>query len=197
MRRSRPPANAWPRRPTLVLLATFALGAATAGCASHAPGTSRSMTHDRPTPEPVPLVDYSDTHSDTPSTPGDATLEHALRAHFQDWRGVPYRYGGRDRNGIDCSSFVRQTMSAVDSLKLPRTTAQQVQRGETIPRSNLAPGDLVFFRTGRSSRHVGIYVGSGRFMHASSSKGVTISRLDNIYWRQHYWQSRRVISANN
>ncbi|MFC3104068.1 C40 family peptidase [Salinisphaera aquimarina] len=125
----------------------------------------------------------------------DDALEDALHEYYQQWHGVPYRYGGRDQNGIDCSSFVRQTLGTIESLDLPRTTSEQAVRGEPVDRSELSPGDLVFFKTGRSGRHVGVYVGNGRFMHASSSKGVTISRLDNIYWRRHYWQSRRVTSA--
>ena len=128
---------------------------------------------------------------------GDAAIVAALQSHYRDWAGVPYRYGGRDRSGIDCSSFVRRTLDAVESIDLPRTTAAQAQRGEAIGRGDLSPGDLVFFRTGGGNRHVGIYIGDGRFMHASTSRGVTLSRLDNIYWRRHYWQSRRITTAHN
>ncbi|MES1923906.1 NlpC/P60 family protein [Salinisphaera sp. T31B1] len=127
----------------------------------------------------------------------DSAIEDALHDFYRQWQGVPYRYGGRGTDGIDCSSFVRQTMGAIESLDLPRTTYEQAERGEPIDRSELSPGDLVFFKTGGSGRHVGVYVGNGRFMHASTSKGVTISRLDNIYWRNHYWQSRRVTASVN
>ena len=118
----------------------------------------------------------------------------ALYDYYHQWRGVPYRYGGVDRNGIDCSAFVARTMSELESLNLPRTTSAQAQLGQPISHGDLSPGDLVFFKTGYSSRHVGIYVGAGRFMHASTSQGVTMSRLDNIYWRSHYWQSRRLVT---
>lgn len=121
-----------------------------------------------------------------------AGVTEALYNYYSEWRGVPYRYGGVDRSGIDCSSFVRQTLSDVESLNLPRTTRAQSRAGEPVPRGDLSPGDLVFFKTGYRSRHVGIYVGGGRFMHASTSQGVTMSRLDNVYWRRHYWQSRRL-----
>lgn len=126
-----------------------------------------------------------------------AKLEYALHDYYQQWEGVPYRYGGRSSNGIDCSSFVRQTLANIESINLPRTTAAQAQLGQPVARGNLDVGDLVFFKTGRRSRHVGIYIGNGRFMHASSSQGVTISRLDNSYWQRHYWQSRRVTTARN
>ncbi|WP_348762186.1 NlpC/P60 family protein [uncultured Salinisphaera sp.] len=119
-------------------------------------------------------------------------LRSALHRVYQSWAGTPYRYGGESREGVDCSSFVQQTLDTVESFELPRTTVEQARIGLSISKSDLRIGDLVFFKTGRLSRHVGIYLGQGRFMHASSSAGVTISRLDNVYWRHHYWQSRRV-----
>lgn len=190
MMTAREPIGARARSNWRRMLVCLVLAAATAGCAGHAPRPADQASSSVPS---APATHIHTPATTTPPTSSeDATLEHALREYYQDWRGVPYRLGGRSRSGIDCSSFVRQTMTAVDSLNLPRTTTRQVRRGQAISRDNLAPGDLVFFRTGRSSRHVGIFVGSGRFMHASSSRGVTISRLDNSYWRRHYWQSRRV-----
>lgn len=121
-------------------------------------------------------------------------LKTALKNYYKQWKGVPYAYGGRSQDGVDCSSFVRHTYDAVESYELPRTTVQQAHLGMSVNRSNLETGDLVFFKTGGGSHHVGIYLGQRRFMHASSSDGVTISRLDNSYWRRHYWQSRRIIT---
>ena len=126
-----------------------------------------------------------------------SAVSDALYDYYHQWRGVPYRYGGVDRSGIDCSSFVRQTMSDLTSLNLPRTTSAQALAGQPVPPGNLSPGDLVFFKTGYRSKHVGIYVGDGRFMHASTSRGVTMSRLDNVYWQRHYWQSRRLNTRTN
>src|SRR5699024_124730 len=119
---------------------------------------------------------------------------NALKKFYQRWAGTPYRYGGTTHSGVDCSSFVRQAISATDDFHLPRTTVKQARVGTRVSRSSLERGDLVFFRTGRRSHHVGIYLGNGRFMHASASQGVTISSLDNVYWRSHYWQSRRLPS---
>lgn len=119
---------------------------------------------------------------------------NALKKFYQRWAGTPYRYGGTTQSGVDCSSFVRQAISATDDFHLPRTTVKQARVGTRISRASLERGDLVFFRTGRRSHHVGIYLGGGRFMHSSSSQGVTISSLDNSYWRSHYWQSRRLPS---
>lgn len=115
-----------------------------------------------------------------------------LRNYFLAWAGVPYQYGGTSRNGIDCSAFVKQAVATTEGVYLPRTSVAQSRRGRRIPRSQLRIGDLVFFRTG-GSHHVGIYMGNSRFMHASSSVGVTISSLDNSYWRRHFWQARRLM----
>ncbi len=127
-----------------------------------------------------------------PLPPNATALETALRAQYQHWAGTPYRYGGSGANGIDCSGFVRQALGAIHNRSLPRTTGQQARLGRAITRSALTAGDLVFFKTGSPGRHVGIYISDGRFMHASSSRGVTISNLANRYWRRHYWQARRL-----
>lgn len=128
---------------------------------------------------------------------GDAAdrgvVQQALLAQFREWRGTPYRLGGNSKSGIDCSAFVQQTLATHFQIKAPRTTAQQVNMGEEVERSSPKVGDLLFFRTGYSTRHVGFYLGSGKFLHASTRVGVTISRLDDTYWRKTFWQVRRVM----
>ncbi|WP_394166050.1 NlpC/P60 family protein [Photobacterium piscicola] len=111
---------------------------------------------------------------------------------YHNWKGTPYRYGGSSKKGIDCSAFVQVGYSSVYQKSLPRTTLELVKKGKQVKRHNAKEGDLVFFRTGRNSRHVGIYLGNLEFLHASQSKGVIISRLDNPYWRRHFWQIRRL-----
>ena len=78
-------------------------------------------------------------------------------------------------------------------MNIPRTTKWQVKIGSFVKRNTLKIADLVFFKTGWDTRHVGIYIGDNRFLHASVSKGVMISSLSNVYWNSKYWQSRRVI----
>jgi cell wall-associated NlpC family hydrolase len=128
---------------------------------------------------------------------GDAAdrgvVQQALLAQFREWRGTPYRLGGNSRNGIDCSAFVQQTLDTQFNIKAPRTTAQQANMGDEVPRNALKVGDLLFFRTGYSTRHVGFYLGGGQFLHASTKVGVTISRLDDLYWRKTFWKVRRVM----
>ncbi len=121
-----------------------------------------------------------------------ATVKKKLLAQYQKWRGVRYRLGGLSRRGVDCSGLVMLVFKSQFGIDLPRTTHNQANSGKYISQSALKSGDLVFFKIGIKSRHVGIYLEHGKFMHASSSKGVTISRLDNVYWRAKYWKSIRV-----
>ncbi|ART78732.1 NlpC/P60 family protein [Oceanisphaera avium] len=115
-----------------------------------------------------------------------------LHQAYQKWKGTPYRFGGVDDQGIDCSAFTRSVYQEAYGMELPRSTYEQIELGREITQQELRPGDIVFFRTGRT-QHNGVYVGEGKFAHASSSVGVTISRLDNIYWRSRYWQARRLL----
>ncbi|MGB3209784.1 MAG: NlpC/P60 family protein [Desulforhopalus sp.] len=115
-----------------------------------------------------------------------------LTNHFLTWQGTRYRYGGLSRKGVDCSGFTLLTYKELFGKSLPRTVREQVQKGVPVPRSSLQPGDLVFFRTGVIQKHVGIYLENNRFMHASRSRGVMISRIDDTYWRKRFWQAKRI-----
>lgn len=119
------------------------------------------------------------------------TKSQLIQVH-REWKGVPYRLGGMSKGGIDCSGFVLMTFQSRFGVQLPRTTAQQKEMGNSVSKSQLRAGDLVFFKTGWSTRHVGIYIGDSQFLHASTSQGVMISSLNNSYWKQKYWLSRRL-----
>ena len=120
-------------------------------------------------------------------------MSRALRAEIQSWLGTRHRLGGGSRRGIDCSGLVVVVYETLFDLKLPRTTADLIHFGQRVDKKNLVGGDLVFFKPGYKSRHVGIYLGGGEFAHASSSQGVVISRLDDGFWRQCYVVGRRVL----
>jgi len=120
--------------------------------------------------------------------------EQRLRSAADRWRGVPYKYGGTTQRGVDCSALVRAVYKTSFQVPLPRSTNQQADVGSRIARSALRPGDLVFFQTGWKQDHVGIYLSDGKFLHASTSAGVTVSRLDRSYWREHWWQARRLLN---
>jgi len=122
----------------------------------------------------------------------DARLIGKFYAQYEEWKGVGYRLGGLSKRGIDCSGFVYMTFKSKLGLTLPRTTELLANSGRSVTRERLKAGDLVFFKTSYSVRHVGIYLEQGRFLHASKSRGVMISRLDNVYWRSKYWKARRI-----
>lgn len=113
-----------------------------------------------------------------------------LNQVYNQWVGTRYRLGGTTRRGIDCSAFMQETFSSAFDMSLPRTTSEQQSLGRRIKKNELKHGDLVFFR---GNRHVGVYIGNGQFMHASSSQGVTISSLEHHYWAKTYTQSRRIL----
>ncbi|MFZ3440661.1 NlpC/P60 family protein [Vibrio harveyi] len=115
-----------------------------------------------------------------------------LYQFYSEWEGTPYRLGGTKKSGIDCSAFVQKAFVEAYKMSLPRTTRQQSKQGVEMSWSDAQQGDLVFFKTKRSTYHVGIYLGNKQFMHASTSKGVIISRIDNPYWASKFWQVRRV-----
>ena len=123
-----------------------------------------------------------------------AMLAVALRVEGREWVGIPYRWGGTSRRGIDCSAFVQQFVRETMGVELPRATAGQQYEGVGVAKSDLIPGDLVFFRRG-GTRHVGVYLGENEFIHASTSRGVTVSDLSEGYYERHYWMARRVLDA--
>ncbi len=126
---------------------------------------------------------------------GGTSIRQTVVANAKKHIGTPYVWGGTTPSGFDCSGFVQYVLKQ-SGISLPRTTTEQVEVGTSISKSALQPGDLVFlqntYRAGVS--HVGIYIGDGKMIHASSSKGVTISDLSSSYYTKHYHSSRRVIN---
>jgi len=129
---------------------------------------------------------YSQTPTDLSHPQRQLLLEH-----YRQWAGTPYRLGGMDQSGVDCSGFIQRIYADLGGTPLPRTTEQQARTGSPVKRHQLQPADLVFFKTDWKQRHAGIYIGNGEFIHASTSRGVMISRLDNPYWDDTWWMGRR------
>ncbi len=119
-------------------------------------------------------------------------MNQALMSFYNEWKNVKYKYGGNSKKGIDCSAFTQRIFKEKFDVKIPRTTLTQVKVGKAIKRSQLEMGDLVFFKTGKFDKHVGVYMGNGDFMHASI-KGVKFTKLDKPYYKKKYWTSRRII----
>ncbi|MBC8033638.1 MAG: C40 family peptidase [Chitinophagaceae bacterium] len=113
------------------------------------------------------------------------------------WLHTPYKWGGTDKRGIDCSAFIQKLLGDVYSIYIPRTSIDQffanwIDRfGST---KHLSEGDLVFFRTMNDKvvSHVGVYLGNGMFVNSSSSKGVSIASLNDPYWKSKYVAAGRV-----
>lgn len=158
-------------RTTGCALAALVAVAVLSGCASSRP--------------PAPTA--STRAPDAPAT------EERLRASVDRWRGTPYDFGGASTEGVDCSAFVQILYRDVLGVPVPRTTEEQAQSGRSIPVEQAQPGDLVFFRPARKQRHVGVYLGDGDFAHASVSQGVMVSELQETYWQDVYWMTRRLL----
>lgn len=112
------------------------------------------------------------------------------------WLGTVYKYGGETRRGVDCSALVMNVYREALGLKIPRTTVSQRQYAANISRKDLQPGDLIFFSSNKNRNgisHVGLFIGNDRFIHASSSRGVVVSKLSEKYFMTHYHSSGRVV----
>ncbi len=125
----------------------------------------------------------------------DPKLGAELVTAARGWLGTPYKYGGETKSGADCSGMLMSVYRDVAGLSLPRNSAAQRDYCFDVSRKRLQPGDLVFFSSsagGRKVSHVGMYVGNGRIIHASSSRGVIVSELTEKYYDSHYHSSGRV-----
>ncbi|HEY0867942.1 MAG TPA: C40 family peptidase [Fimbriimonas sp.] len=126
-----------------------------------------------------------------------STAQENVIKTAKGFRGVRYRWGGTSRSGVDCSGFTTQVFRA-HGLRLPRTSVEQARVGKPV-KGGLQAGDLVFFRTTRGSRisHVGIYIGNGKFIHASSGGGkVQVNSLREGYYRSRFVTARRVVNSS-
>ncbi len=117
-----------------------------------------------------------------------------LLQKIDEWWGTPYLYGGSSKRGVDCSYFTLDVMNAIYNTNLKRTAAEQYTQSEKINWTDLKEGDLIFFKTdaSRSITHVGIYMTNNKFVHASTSQGVTISDLSEPYWQKRLYSLGRV-----
>lgn len=140
------------------------------------------------------MLSATETVEDTPALSRTAARDMLLTLAYS-LRDIRYTYGGHAPNtGFDCSGLVRYVFRHALGVVLPHRAHLQFSRGESVDRSHLEPGDLVFFRThGRRITHVGIYLDDGRFIHAPrTGKNIRVDRLSNPYWKRHYAGARRV-----
>lgn len=128
----------------------------------------------------------------------DYNDHHKLFLEASSWVGVRYRYGGKSRAGVDCSGLTGCIYGNVYGIQLRPNARQQYNMNvrERIRKSNLRQGDLVFFAPSGSARrinHVGIYLKDGKFIHASSSRGVRVDLLNDSYWRKRWVSGGRIV----
>lgn len=124
---------------------------------------------------------------------GSSSVSASLIEYSYKFIGKPYVWGATGPNSFDCSGFTSYVYRKF-GYYLPHYTGAQVEMGSAVSKNNLKTGDLVFFNTTGSNSHVGIYIGNGRFIHASSGKAqVTISNLGDSYYRSRYSAARRLI----
>ena len=167
-------------RPVLRSAVVLALLASLTACASK--GAAPRPFPKAPSPAGVRAL------PSVPEQEHTALLETAL-----SYRGSPYRNGGSDPTGFDCSGFV-QWVFAQHGVRLPRAVEDQYQLGSAIDRDAVQPGDLVFFETvSHGASHVGIALGGNQFVHAPSSRGVVrVESYTIAYWKQRFVGARRV-----
>ena len=150
-------------------------------------------------PAPSPKVEFSEPASSQSSSKRTAALSRReadeLIGNAMGLLGVSYRFGGTSvSSGFDCSGFMQHIFRKTMQINLPRTSAEQAKMGVAVSRSELQPGDMVFFSTSRGRiSHVGLYIGNNRFIHAPrTGKSIEITSLGNKYWNSKYVTARRV-----
>ena len=150
-------------------------------------------------PAPSPKVEFSEPASSQSSSKRTAALSRReadeLIGNAMGLLGVSYRFGGSSASsGFDCSGFMQHIFRKTMQINLPRTSAEQAKMGVAVSRSELQPGDMVFFSTSRGRiSHVGLYIGNNRFIHAPrTGKSIEITSLGNKYWNSKYVTARRV-----
>ncbi|MCM1521050.1 MAG: C40 family peptidase [Muribaculaceae bacterium] len=124
-----------------------------------------------------------------PYTDGLHPHSKSLVSEARSWLGTPYKYGGEDHTGVDCSALVMKVYQSALDINVPRSSAEQHDYCASVSKSALIPGDLIFFATDKEKKsvsHVGIFIGEGKMIHASASKGVIVSDINQDYYVRNF-----------
>ena len=120
------------------------------------------------------------------NTEVELLADNVLLGYVDEWYGTRYRYGGTNKSGIDCSAFVQAIYLSAFAISLPRTARDQYRQSRIISATEMKTGDLVFFNTTGGISHVGIYLQNNKFVHASTSYGVTVSDMFDPYYLKRF-----------
>ncbi|WP_300596329.1 C40 family peptidase [Niabella sp.] len=143
-------------------------------------------------PRTAPATDLQKKYAAILNVLPNSISNNDLLETMDDWYGTRYQYGGTSKYGIDCSAFTREMYRGAYGVELPRTAREQYGRAHKISSTELREGDLVFFNTTGGVSHVGMYLGNNKFVHASTSKGVTISDLYETYYLSRFIGAGRI-----
>lgn len=159
--------------------------------------TSTSCAAVEPAPATVELPPEAQTHADVADVNSASWSGRAREVLIKalSLTGTQYKYGGNSpETGFDCSGFVRYVFKQASSLTLPHNALAISQVGQTVAKSDLQPGDLVFFKTLKNTfSHVGIYLGNNRFIHSPSKGGqVRVDDMQDGYWAKHFNGAQRI-----
>ncbi|AKZ65934.1 bifunctional murein DD-endopeptidase/murein LD-carboxypeptidase [Candidatus Palibaumannia cicadellinicola] len=138
---------------------------------------------------------YKQKNSNCEEVVRNFTIQAKIMNQYYNWKGVRYKLGGIYKSGIDCSAFVQRTFIEQFNIHIPRSTKDQKKIGIKVQRTKLLPGDLVLFSISATANHVGIYLGNDLFVHVSTSRGVIISNINNLYWKAYYYEGRRILTV--
>jgi len=158
------------------------------------PGESKAVLKGEPGEVVKPAVSLAEKYSAMMGVDKSDIRNGRLYAFIDQWWGTPYKYGGQDKQGVDCSALAQTLEQEVYGVTIPRTTSQQVTIIKRKYEEDLQEGDLVFFDyDGGKFNHVGVYLQNGYLVHASSSKGVMIIRLHDPSIYSHFSRAGSII----
>ncbi|ADY53658.1 NLP/P60 protein [Pseudopedobacter saltans DSM 12145] len=179
-----------------IIIFTLLISSVLVGKAQNSKTTSSNSVPKTETSDPDNLA--SQFFSQVMGVAISATSNTKMYQFIYDWIGTPYRFGGNTKKGIDCSGFAKTMYDKVFNTTLLRNSRDIFSMTNPLSKEELKVGDLVFFKIkSRSITHVGVYLGDNRFAHASTSKGVVISDLDEPYYSRYFYKGGRIVESLN